>query len=568
MNTIGQHVLDQVQSFQKRTIRIMTTPNNNLNNKGYYFSQYDTLQRIDHYVNNQYLDRNDHAIFWNLANPRITHFAKNIDLDTKDLQPYGVGDASFVQIYVLKQLFYKWLEDNKFALGLNDMSEGIATYGSSVFKLFKGALKEVKLNNLYFDITTESVRDTAIIEMHYLTEFQLQQKKGVWDGIEKVLDDEPEKDPENPNKTPVYEVWEYWGEYEIDGKMQYKHYIGHGSGEKEVIFVEENKKEQDNPYYDFHIGKYRGRWMRVGLVERLFSLQERVNQLVNQNAQASEIASLLLLRTANGEQLGNVIHQVENGQIIQSDDLQQIGITNTGLNQFITELREIETKANELCLTPQIVQGESSPSGTPFRSVAVVSNAAKSSFKYIKERVGETLGYILKEKIFPGVVKDWNVGGIIELADSEEDVNFFDAEAKKKMKWDMFVNNILEGRTVTADDLEGVKGLFEEGIERKQRKLKYPPNYFNFEYKIKTNITGESVDKAQQNDAYFNALQMVQANPAIVNIPLFRQYVENNGIDWWKLTSAQQGELKQGSISNTPIGGKEDKLLAEVDTGE
>jgi|TARA_R100001530_G_scaffold903_3_gene1580 hypothetical protein len=568
--SIGKYVLDQVQTFQTRTVKVTSTPNG-INDEGYFFSQYDTLQRIDHYINNKYVDRgqDEDTIFWNLANPRITHFAKNIDLDTKDLQPYGIGDTSFVQVFVLKQKFYRWLEDNKFAIGLNDMSEGIATYGSTVFKLYKGELKPVKLSNLYFDITAESVRDTPMVEMHYMSEYQLQQKKGAWDGVEKVLEKPPETDSENPNKTPYYEVWEYTGEYEIDGEMVYKHFIGTGSGDGEVIFLDENKKQEDSPYYDFHIGKYRGRWLRVGVVERLFDLQVRANELINQNRAASEIASLLLLRTQNGEQLGNVLHQVENGQIIQSDDLQQIGITNTGLNQFITELREIEAKADKLSLTPEIIQGDTAPSGTPFRSVAVVSNAAKSTFKYIKERIGETLGYILKEKIFPDLMKDWNVADTLELADNEQDVQFFDEEAKKAMKWNMFLDNVLNGRTITADDLEKVAEQFESGIVNKQRKLKYPKNYFNFEYGIRTNITGESVDKAQRNDAMFNALQMVQQNPAIVNTPLFRQYVEDNGINWWKLTTKQKEELQQGQAPpTTPIGGKEDKLLAQVDSTE
>jgi len=565
MNTIGQHALEMVQTSQDTSVKIADTPNDKKGG-GYYFNQYKTIQRINYYINNRYIDRDDEAIFWNLANPRITHFAKNIDLDTKDLQPYGIGDTTYVQIFVLKQKFYRWLEDNKFAIGLNDMSEGIATYGSSVFKLFKGELKEVKLSNIYFDPTAESIRDIDVVEMHYMTESQLQSKKGIWDNVEEVLKNPPEADPTNKKRTPVYEVWEFWGDYEEDDKMVYKHVIGIGEGDGEVRFVDDKEQRKNSPYYDFHIGKYRGRWMRVGLVERLFKLQERANQLVNQNAAASEIASLLLLRTENGEQLGNVLHQIENGQIIQSSDLQQIGLTNAGLNQFITELREIESKSNELCLTPQIVQGESSPSGTPFRSVAVVSNAAKSSFKYIKERIGETLGYVLKEKIFPSLVKDWNVGDTLELADNEEDVRFYDEEARKAMKWDAFLDNVLNERTVTADDLEQVAKQFDEGIAKKKRKLKYPDNYFNFKFGIRTNITGESVDKAQQNDAYFNALQMVQANPAIVNTPLFRQYVENNGIDWWKLSAAQQQEIKQGAVSNTPIGGKEDKLSATVDS--
>jgi hypothetical protein len=559
MESIGEIVYKEVNDNKDRAIKIADN---------YYFNQYKTIERINLYINNRYLDRDNDAIFWNLCNPRITHFAKNIDLDTKDLQPYGEGETSFVQVFVLKQKFYKWLEENKFAVGLNDMSEGVATYGSAVFKLVKNSLKEVKLTNIFFDPLSESIRDTAVVEMHYMSPLKLKEKKADWiDGaVDKVLEEEPEEDPTKPQQQEVYEIWERWGGVEIDDKLVYMHYIGYAEGDKEVILFEEKSSEDKMPYYDFHIGKYRGRWLRVGLVERLFDLQERVNQLVNQNVAASEIASLLLLRTQSGEQLGNVLNQVENGQIIQSDDLQQIGITNRGLNDFITELREIEGKADALCLTPQIIQGESSPSGTPFRSVAVISNAAKSSFRYIRERIGETLGYILKEKIFPGIIKEWNAGGIVEIADSENDVKFFDEEARKKMKWETFTKNLLDGKAMSQLDIDALDVEFDRSQVKRQRKVKYPKNYFNFDYKIKTNITGESVDKQQQNDAYFNALQMVQANPAIVNNPLFKQYVENNGINWWKLNPEQIQEMKQGAISNTPIGGKEDKLLAEADS--
>jgi len=557
-NKIGELALKEVQDAKQRSIRVTDD---------YYFNQYQTLERINLYVNNRYQERDNDAIFWNLGNPRITHFAKNIDLDTKDLQPYGIGDTTFVQVFILRQKFYKWLEDNKMAIGLNDLSEGIATYGSAIFKLVKGELKEVKLTNIFFDPTVESVRDTAVVELHYLTPYQLKQKKDIWDGVEQVLDEDAKTDPGNPQKEEVYEIWERWGEVEVEeDQFKYMHVIGYGQGDAEVILFEEETKPDKMPYYDFHIGKYRNRWLRVGIVERLFDLQVRVNQLVNQNAAASEIASLLLLRTANGEQIGNVLRQVENGQIIQSEDLQQIGLSNAGLNQFIAELGQIEAKADELCLTPKIVQGDSAPSGTPFRSLAIVSNAAKSTFRYIKERIGETLGYILKEEIFPGLIKQWNTGDIIELAGSEEDVRVYDDSLRKKLKWDIFVDSILSGKEITQDELLEVDKVFDAEIEKTGRKVKYPKDYFNFKYGIRTNITSESVDKQQQNDAYFNALQMVQANPAIVNTPLFRQYVENNGIDWWKLTAPQVQEIKDGAINDTPIGGKEDKLLAQADS--
>ena len=63
----------------------------------------------------------------------------------------------------------------------------------------------------------------------------------------------------------------------------------------------------------------------------------------------------------------------------------------------------------------------------------------------------------------------------------------------------------------------------------------------------------------------FNALQMIQYNPAINNIPLFKQYCENNGISWWKLTAEEVAQVAQqaGAVPQQP---KEDKLMSMVDT--
>ena len=38
---------------------------------------------------------------------------------------------------------------------------------------------------------------------------------------------------------------------------------------------------------------------------------------------------------------------------------------------------------------------------------------------------------------------------------------------------------------------------------------------------------------------------MTSVNPAITDIPLFRQYCEDNGISAWKLTPKQKEELQQ-----------------------
>lgn len=530
---------------------------------GKTFDYKETLKRINCYINNRFLERED-GIFWNISAPRIVHFAKNIDLDTKDLQPYADGEVAYVQTWILKMKFYRWLEDNHFAVTLNERSNGLTTYGSWVWKVVKKDgkknLESVELNSLSFDRSVKSIRETEIVEKHELTKKEIMDKADVWNYTDELLRTKPEENGK-------YCIYEFWG-YDDEGNYKQCFY---SMKLKDKYLYETDRKEKDCPYYDFHLGDYRGRWLREGIVERLFSLQEQANKLVNQNDSYNEIASLLLLRTANPEISGNVLQDVENGEIINSDDLQQIGISNLSFNNFITQLQEIENKADQLCLTPQIISGEQLPSGTPFRSVAVMTNAAKSAFTIMREDIGESTGYLLKEVIFPDVVKEWNKGELFEMGRDEADIQYFMKQVKKLVKWKTFVDNLLQGKNMTMEDMNALDEAMTEQLAESLPKLEIPENFFNFKFHIRTQITSESVDKAQRNDALNTVLSWVQANPAIVDIPYFRQYCEENGINYWRLTMEQKEQLQmqqqQGQPGQPPEPiGQTDKLSGIVDT--
>ena len=498
----------------------------------FYFNHENTLKRINLYLNSRFMERKD-GIFWNISNQRVSHFAKNLDLDTKDLMPYGIGETNYAQAWVLGKKLRRWLDEEKMAIKLNDLMETVSAYGSAVWKVVDNNLELVDLKNLYFNPLAKKIRETDIIEKHYLTERELKDKKEVWDeaGIDEIIDDKECKEKDQ------WEIWEFFG-YDDD---KYKRIVGFGEGEDAVILYEEEMDKEDCPYWDFHISKYEGRWLRVGVVERLFPLQERMNQLVNQNAQSTEIASLLLFRSASGDTMGNALEGAMNGQIINSADLEQIGISNTGLNQFINELQVIEQHADRICFTPEVMTGEALPSGTPFRSLAALTNAARTVFKMIRERVGETISFILKEKILPDVIKGWNRGDLLDLTEDDSDIEVFDNAIKNKILKD----TILNGQVVTPEFIKNLDPIIEETLTKEGRKLEIPKGFFNFKYGIKFNITGEAYDKAQQNAAMEGALQMVMANPAILNVPLMKQYLQDNGIPYWKLSPEQMEEMAE-----------------------
>ena len=163
----------------------------NINVQPILFNQRETLRKINFYINNKYTERDDDAIFWNISNPRITHFAKLISPDTKDFYPYGLGQHNFLQAWALRKNVRKWFNDEAFYKTLNDVSEGLSTYGSTVWKKYKEGgkmcVKESRTDNLYFDQAIENIEDTDIVELHDLTEHDLWEKDGAWENVLEVF---------------------------------------------------------------------------------------------------------------------------------------------------------------------------------------------------------------------------------------------------------------------------------------------------------------------------------------------------------------------------------------------
>jgi hypothetical protein len=523
------------------------------------YNQRATLRRINFYINNRYLDRDDDgAIFWNITNPRITHFTKLISPDTKDFYPYGLGEHNFIQAWALKKKVKEFFKDTAFYQTLNDVGEGLATYGSCVWKKYnddgKKKVKEVKLENLYFDQSVENIKDADVVEIHNLSKKDLYDKEEVWDNVREVL-----KKKEDEGR---YEIWEYYGLWadNDDDEPVYRHEIGYGYGTEYVCLWSEDITREECPYEDFHLGRYRGRWLRIGVPERLFDLQVRTNKLVYENALTTEISSLLLLKSANADSVGNILERAIQGQIISDESLEQVLLQNPGLSQFFNEMNMINAQADRLCLTPEIVQGESSPSNTTFRGIAVMNAGAVSAFKNYRQNLFEKIAEILLRDIFPPLVKGWKREEMLEMAEDDEDVEAYDKAVVEYMKKD----TLLGGVTITPEIEAQIQGSVADNIKKVGRRVEIDKDFFDFKWGFKMMPTDESVDKNAMNDTYFNALQMTMTNPAITEVPGFKQYLEDNGISPWKLTPKQQEQLQQQPGQQMPEQKKPDKLLAEA----
>jgi hypothetical protein len=531
-------------------------------NSGKTFDHYEILRRIDCYADNTFIDdvcNEEGLIFWQLAGQRLPHFVKNIDLDTKDFRAEGQGEANYYQSWIVRMKFEEWCRKGTLPFVLNNTTNNIAKYGSGVWKKTKingkTELKRANLNKLYFDTSAEFINDSSIIEEHELTEDELRFR---WSELADEIILKAEKF-ENEGKIKRYKVYERHGY--VDGTRTYGIYCGLSDDKGLVIYERAQKKDI---YFDFHIADWAGdRWLRVGVFERLFQLQEDVNTLVNQNQNARDIASLLLLRTNDPNTYGNVLKGAESGDIIQSADLQQIGIDNRFFNEYITELREKEAKADKLCMTPDVITGDTMPSGTTMRGQAMTGNAAKSAFLPVKQSIGEKMGKIIVEEILPEVVMDWNKGGYLIISENSNDIAIYDEAMIRIAQQEQAEKN---GGYITKEEAQAIEQTVRQTLKNSQRKIDVKKNFFNFDTGIKLNVTGESIDKAQQNDAYNSIITWMTKNPAIVNNPYFRQYAENNGITFIRMETEDIEALQQGMTRESVQPQQRDALMAEVNT--
>lgn len=545
--TPGTIALEEVTRFKGANVQLTS---------GGAFNMYKKLQKIVNYTNSQYNTLSDpSALFYNISNQRIPLYAKSIDVNTKDFYVSSVGDTSWFKQWAINTRYRKWAREDGFAMILNETSDSVSTFGSSVWKKVKRGgdttLEEVDLQNLYFDPTVRNIIDTPVVELHYLTESQILSKYPER-GEEAILKAKEARDEEgntSETETKKYQVWERHGDFE----GAYMHFIGAGSGDSEVILFEEeltiSKKTnlpEKFPYYDFHGERRKGIWLGLGVVERLMPLQRQVNKFVNQDDEASEIASLLLFRTEDLNNSGNITEQLSSGDIINSADMQQLPISNREFSQFIAKLREYEQKADKLCYIQESISGERPPSGVPFRSLAMASRGAVSTFDYIKQGIVEKMGNILMKEIFPELVAKFNKEDVLDIDENDSNILLYEDMVVDEAKKAYRKQRVKNGLVIWEEDLAKIEARVRKDLLH-NKKRKIGKGFFNFEYSIIMNPSNENMDKNERNATYDAAINQVIAAPAVSNIPLFRDKLLLNNIAPHRITPEQQQAMEKTS---------------------
>lgn len=407
--------------------------------EGVHFSQYKTINRIYKFKNRNLSGSKinsdlSYDYYFDMISPRADSEIKNLRFDTKNIIAFSQNPTKdFAAVFISNASLKKWMSENGEDEKLKAAVEEFTTNGNVGFKKVKGGYEMTDALNTYITNTrAEHIDDTDIIERHQMTASQLMRmsawkKEAVKDTIKECGNKSFSATTQTTPSTTTanrYEIYEFTGEVsekeynECEGKEggdEDTYFLAKvivsglsvsGTGEKYVLYCEKLKESDKlSDYYIYaHRGRYEGRFWRVGMYELLFDHQIRANEIGNQLARGLDWASRVVFRSKDSRILQNIRADIDNGDVIMTDDLSQVDVRMHGLDQLIADWNRLNNDADRLANSTEIVRGET-PAGTPFRMGILMDQNAGKLFTLLRQKITLPYKRVFREWVLPELLK-------------------------------------------------------------------------------------------------------------------------------------------------------------------
>lgn len=621
MKDIFKQIRDERQDFLQNEIEVVP---------GYNFSQYNTIKKVHLYFTNNYEKGNYEEVggilrkkvFHNLSTWRCEVATKMIDMDIKDFVLVSNNADTDWNVYLLEKELKVWLKKNEMGQILNEISRLLPIYGSVVLQKTKKGAEVVDLRYFYVDQSAKTLDDASYINKRMLLSHRDMRKMGKygWENVDEAIDkfsgvysqgydlggiNQGQSSSslfwEGANVTkpqaqavPLVEVWERYGEVplswftdneEDDDEYVLAKYCVAGvdnavKNEKGVILAEDGVilyKEQieEIPFKEVHYNRVDGRWLGQGIVEMLFENQRRINEVKNQQARANELASLQLFQTRDATIAGNVMTDLNNGDIIKvKSEITPIPTESRDMASLTATAEEIENHSDNLTFSRDVVSGENAPSSATLGAVQIQTQQTTAVFDYKKENIGLFLGEFIKDLVFPQIEKELNKEHILRLTGTFDELVKLRNNYAKRVAIQKTIDAILQGADVTPELYEGFKEMALSEISTMGDKIwtQVEKDFFkNLDYEVEIVSTGENKNIYAQINNGNAILQAMSADPTILQDPAKKKVLfkvmsamgwhvsELEEIDQMPtnplLANVQpngQGQIQQGDIGNQP----------------
>ena len=548
--------------------------------EGLDFSLKDTNKRIDYITNSRYLSGDLDEFgrekpYFNITNYRLNVAIRATDFDTKDVTIVS-ETRDYVRSLLISKRVKNWMKESNFAKKLNRMGETRAKYGWLLVKkvMVDGEIdiQIVDPKNAIID-QTDPMR-SPIKELHILTRAELAGKKDVWnnEGVDELL----------AMDLDEYEISEVTGNMpdsvkdgSEDTYSNYKFMIYEGGDTTDSKFVLFEEAVEDINYKYVVWADSNGRTGR-GIPEDMFEAQTGTNEAKLLELDAMRMGAKTIYATNDDTLENNVLTDLDNGAIMHLDEGKEFTQVNTMTNALPAFDRlkdDWDSQAEKVTSTFEAVTGETLPSGTPFRSVAIQNQEASSLFIYRREEMGIFLTELFNDWIIPEITKDINQEWILSAEFSAEELQKIDQRFGIYKANEVIKNKLLNlelDEDFNAEQYQASIDAYTTLVQETDntRFLQVPKDYFkDFKFKVSVVTTNESKNKAAQLESLSKILADVSntfnpqtgtfamlENPALASI--FSKIVEKAGADISPVTlnQLQKAQGTQRVPQETPQG--------------
>lgn len=532
---------------------------------GLQFSQFKTIKQITYYSHSRYLSGQEDSLgrqkpFYNTVNAAVNVAVRATDFDTKDVQVVAVEPQFFAQSFTARKELTNWMDEVRFDVCLNQMSETRARYGSVLVKrvIKDGQLhiEVVRWKNVKTDLV--DIENNPIVETHFMSQLDLARMKGAWDGLSDNWDEimaifeevanEADDDGETGDRIEVHEIQgelsaQYMEEPDENGNYEseaweysmQKHYVINYGDDKQFCLYSEELTDGPN-YKILHWEEVDGRGLGKGIVEDGFESQTWTNDMVIKRQQLFDLASKIVFKHKDDMLYDNLLTDADTGDFIQGD-FDQVDTTPRSFPMFDQVGDAWQTQYEKATSTFAAVTGETMPANTPLGSLQIQNQEARSIFDYRREQMGIFIEDMIDDWVMPHLMKKINKQHILEAQFDITELEMLDNSFTTFAANQKMIDAILDGQVVTKADYEAEKAFISDGLARggDQRFIEVPKDFYkDMKTKVRVVTTNEKYNKQVVLQSLTQLLSMASQNPALLQDPtlvnIFARVVEMSGI--------------------------------------
>lgn len=568
---------------------IRTTEDNYINgetsiSKYVSFSQYENLEKIDAYLNSKFITGNKDSLgrekpFFNIVTGAVNIWYRATDIDRKNIRIKATKAKDYIGAFLATIRLQEWMRRENFGQVLNEWGRNLAKYGSAVLKFVEKEGKLIVESTPWSRLISDTVDfDNNIkIEKLYFTPSQLRAKKGYDQEIVKeIIDQVSTRETMDGQKKD--NIAEYIEVYELHGNLPLSYLTGEEEDDdtyvQQMHVVSFIKSEESDEYDDFtlykgreakdpymitHLIKEEGRSQSIGAVEHLFEAQWMVNHTSKSIKDQLDLASKLIFQTADPNFASvNVLSQVETGDIMvhaENKPLETIPNNSHDTTSIANYGTQWQNLAKEITSTPDAISGDTFPSGTAYRQVAILNQEAHSLFEIMTENKGLAIEAMMRKYIIPYLKKQMDTSEEVSATLSDHFITQLDAlyipnesvrRVNKKIKDTLLkggrftYSNAQQEEEIKAESNKIREELSSLGNQRFIKPSDIPTKtwkelFKDLEWDVEVEVTSETTDKEVVLTTLSTVLQTI-ANPAtqqVLQTPqgklIFNKILEETG---------------------------------------